>query len=159
MRDEPLFIRFANGHVEAKDIIASVLESVDHVPTKEIAEKKKNEVVDLSLFRRDFRNLLVDLTDNGITQKLKNYVDSYMKPSLIELVDGGGSRSGETRRVSIKAEDTPWLEAVVCYNLCVYIRAFGFKEIKQCPVCSKFFSNKGKYAKYCSESCKAQKGV
>jgi hypothetical protein len=69
---------------------------------------------------------------------------------------GGGSRAGEKRWVQIKAEDAPWVEAVVCYNLCLYIRMYGIKELKRCPKCQKFFSNKGKYAKYCSDICKPQ---
>jgi hypothetical protein len=80
-----------------------------------------------------------------------------MKPSLIEYVESDNiGKVGENRYISIKEEDTPWFEAIICYNLCIYIKVYGIKAIKQCPVCNKIFSTKGKYAKYCSESCKMQ---
>jgi len=157
MRREPLFIRFANGVSSGSDIINSLLES-SNKETVEIAQKKLEDIPDLRIFREDFKKALLDLIDNGISQYLINYVNSYTKPSLIEYVnEGGNSRVSEDRKVAIKAEDAPWVEAVVCYNLCLYIRMFGIKEIKKCPVCFKFFSNKGKYAKYCSDGCKERK--
>lgn len=156
MRDEPLFIKFINGQVNYFQIIEMVLISSKDSRSKEIAEAKKNTNVDLSIFREDFRKVVVDLIDNGINQRVINYINSYMKPSLEEFVESSaGSRVNESRYVSIKAEDAPWLEALVCYNLCIFIKIYGFKEIKQCAQCGKFFSHKGQYAKYCSESCKA----
>jgi hypothetical protein len=155
MRQEPLFIRFANGQVSATDIIDSFLSTTEHPLSKDIGTKAKGRLPDLSVFKNDFKNLLLDLIDNGINQRLINYVDSYMKPSLEEIVESSGEgRTGERQYIILKAEDTPWVEAIVCYNLCLYIKAYGYRELKECPVCKKFFSNKGKYAKYCSDSCK-----
>ena len=155
MRQEPLFVRFANGQVEHPDILESFLSSSTHEPSREIVLKAKESSADLSLFRRDFSNMVRDIIDNGVNQHFINYVNSYMKPSLEEIVESSnGGRTGEKRFVIIKAGDTPWIEAAVCYNLCLYIRAYGTKEIKQCKVCKKYFSNKGKYAVYCSDACK-----
>jgi hypothetical protein len=157
MKQEPLFIKFANGEVNILDVLERFLSTTQHEPTKKIIEKAKDTLPDLSVFRKDFAGALMDLIESGINQHFINYVDSYMKPSLEEFVEGsGGSRSGEKRWVQIKAEDAPWVEAVVCYNLCLYIRMYGIKELKRCPKCMKFFSNKGKYAKYCSDICKPQ---
>jgi hypothetical protein len=158
MRSEPLFVRFANGTVSSLDILGSLIATTNHEPSKNIAEKAKELVVDLSVFRKDFCSMIQDLIDNGISQQLINYVDSYMKPSLEEIVDSSnGGRTGERRYVIIKAEDAPWIEALVCYNLCLFIKAYGVKEIKQCYTCKKYFTNKGKYAVYCSDSCKGSK--
>jgi hypothetical protein len=158
MRTEPLFIRFANGQASAVDILDSLLSTTTHELSKDIAFKKKDDLPDLSIFRKDFGNMLRDLIDSGINQQLINYVNSYMKPSLEEIVESsGGGRAGEKRHIIIKAEDTPWIEAIVCYNLCLYIKMYGIREIKQCAVCRKFFSNKGKYATYCSDVCKGSK--
>jgi hypothetical protein len=158
MRQEPLFIRFVNGQVSAVDIVELFLSSTKHQQSIEIATRLKDKSPDISVFRNDFKNLLMDLIDNGVNQRLINYVNSYMKPSLEEVCESsGGGRAGESQYIFIKAEDTPWVEAIVCYNLCLYIKAYGFRELKLCPVCKKFFSNKGKYAKYCSESCKGNK--
>jgi hypothetical protein len=101
----------------------------------------------------------MDLIDTGISKRLINYLNDYMKPSLEEIVEGGSnSRAGEKRQIILKAKDTPWIEAIVCYNLTLYIKMYGIAEIKRCPICSKFFSHKGKYAKYCSDACKSSGG-
>lgn len=155
MRDEPIFIKLLNGQVNSDHIIDTVIGTAKDQKSKDIAEKKKGTGVELSLFREDFKKVVIDLIDNGINQRVINYLNSYMKPSLEEFVDfPTGSRVNESRYISIKAEDTPWVEAVVCYNLCIFIKVYGFKEIKQCPNCNKFFSHKGQYAKYCSDACK-----
>lgn len=156
MRDEPLFVKFLNGLVNYSQIIDVVIETSKDEQSKSIAQKKKDSDVDLSLFKEDFQRVVQDLIDNGINQRVINYLNSYMKPSLEEFIESpAGSRVNESRYVSIKAEDAPWLEAILCYNLCIFIKVYGFKEIKQCPQCGKFFSHKGQYAKYCSDSCKA----
>ena len=159
MKIEPLFIRLANRQVGALDIIQSFQNSSQDEPSKKIAAEAIGNIPDISLFIKDFREVLGDLIENGINQRVINYINSYMKPSLSEVVDSsGGSRAGENRWIFIKNADAPWVEAIICYNLSLYIKAFGVDKIKQCPVCSKFFSHKGKYAKYCSESCKSQGG-
>lgn len=158
MRVEPLFIRYANGHTDTYSIIQSFLESNIDEKSKEIATETLKSPPDLIMFRKDFKSLLVDIIDNGINKQAINYINNYMKPSLEEIVEGGNSRAGEKRQVILKAKDTPWVEAIVCYNLTLYIKMFGISEIKLCPVCSKFFSHKGKYAKYCSDLCKTNGG-
>jgi len=156
MRDEPLFIKFLNSQINHSQIIDSVINTAKDQRSKDIATSKKDEEVDISIFREDFRRVVLDLVDSGINQRVINYIDSYMKPSLEEFVEPNqGNRINESRYVSIKSEDAPWIEAVICYNLCIFIKVYGFKDIKQCSTCSKFFSHKGQYAKYCSEPCKA----
>ena len=157
MKIEPLFIRFANSQIDTLGVVTSIISPDLNEYSKGIAERAKLNLPDLGVFRRDFKKALEDLIDNGPNQMFRNYVDSYMKPSLVEFLDrGGDNRVSERRWVNIKAEDAPWVEALLCYNTCLYIKMYGTKELKLCPICSKFFSNKGKYAKYCSEGCKAQ---
>lgn len=151
---EPLFIRWANKQATVKDIIDTVLRSTDHEPSKEIARQALEKDHELEVFRRDFKEVLKDLSENGINRVFINYVDSYMKPSLTEIVEGSSGRTGEIRRAALKSAEAPWIEAVVCYNLSLYIRAYGATSIKECPKCHKFFCHKGKYGKYCSEACK-----
>jgi len=158
VRREPLFINYLNGQMTALDVVDSFVAETTHEPSKAIAQKIKEHLPDLSAFKNDFKGCLLDLIDNGINQRFINYVNSYMKPSLEEILQSsGGGRTGESQYIIIKAEDTPWIEAMVCYNLCLFIKAYGFKEIKQCATCRKFFSYKGKYAKYCSDACKGLK--
>lgn len=157
MKREFLFVRFVNKETGVAEVIDEFLEFTEDTHSREVATKTRKNLPELSLFLRDFRNALADIIENGISQKFINYVNSYMKPSLTEFVEGSGtSRTGEERWVVLKEDDTPWVEALICYNLMLYIRTYGMKELKLCPVCQKFFTNKGKYAKYCSERCKAQ---
>jgi hypothetical protein len=147
-RVEPLFVRFANGESTTVDVIKA-LESSEDEKTRQIVSKALENPPDLSVFRTDFKAMLSDLAENGVSRRIINYVDSYMKPSLEEFVDGSGGRAGEKRWVVVKADDAPWPEAVVCYNLCLYLKAYGIKELKKCATCGCFFTNKGRYAKYC----------
>lgn len=144
---EPLFVRFANGEASSDDIVKALSSSKDEKTTA-IVLAAQEKMPDLSVFRKDFKSMLGDLAENGVSRRIINYVDSYMKPSLEEYVEGG---AGESRWVAIKDADTPWPEAVVCYNMCLYLRVYGIKEFKRCPTCGKFFTNKGRYAKYCLE--------
>jgi hypothetical protein len=159
MRDEPLFIKFLNGQINHLQVIDSILSTAKDQRSKDIATGKKDTDVDISIFREDFRRVVLDLIDSGINQRVINYIDSYMKPSLEEFVEPNqGGRAGESRYISIKAQDAPWIEAIICYNLCIFIKVYGFKDIKQCSICNKFFSHKGQYAKYCSDACKSVGG-
>lgn len=149
---EPLFVRFANGEASTEDVLNALSSSQDKKTADIVTEALKN-IPDLSVFRTDFKSMLGDLADNGVSRRVMNYVDSYMKPSLEEYVSGsgGGTKSGEARWVAIKDKDAPWPEAVLCYNMCLYLRVYGITEFKRCPTCGKFFTNKGRYAKYCME--------
>jgi len=150
-RVEPLFVRFANGEATVADVVGAVSSSKD-AKTAGFAAEALKALPDLSVFRTDFKAMLADLAENGVSRRLVNYVDSYMKPSLEEYTEGaGGSRAGEGRWVAVKDGTAPWPEALVCYNMCLYIRAYGIEEFKKCATCGRYFTNKGKYAKYCME--------
>lgn len=154
---EPLYIRFANGKITSKGVIESFLKNAQDDKTRGIAEKALDTPPNLTQFRSDFKNLLLDLIDRGVNREFANYLNSYMKPSLEEFVVGSSiGRAGEKRWVGIKDEETPWVEATICYNLSLYIKLEGIDKIKQCVVCKKFFCHKTKYAKYCSDSCKSR---
>lgn len=158
MRREPLFVRFANMQINTDGVIKSYISISEHSKSISIAEEALENIPDLSVFRKDFSNALEDLIDNGINRELINYLDCYMKPSLSEVLENEGRNlTSEKRWVIIKDKDAPWVEATLCYNLTLYIKAYGHSELKRCPVCKKFFTNKGKYAKFCSDSCKDKK--
>lgn len=159
MKIEPLFIRYINKEIDTKGVITSFIDLSEDKKSIEIANKYLEDIPDLSLFRRDFANCVEDVIDNGISRKVINYIDSYLKPSLLEINDNSSyTRMGDKRWVVIKEDNTPWIEALICYNLAIYIKAYGISELKKCPICNKFFSHKGKYAKYCSDICKGAGG-
>jgi hypothetical protein len=152
----PLFIRVANGLSSASAIAEAIIASTQDEATKEIAKALPVDGVDLSLFEKDLRALLADIEANGLVPPVIDYLNEYMKPSLlmhpIDKSNGGSGTKGYW--LSIKDPEAPWLEAVVCYNLSAYIKLFGHNSIKRCPVCTSFFvQGKMKY-KFCSEACK-----
>lgn len=159
MKTEPMFIRYANRDMTEIDVVKSLIENTQDDRSKEIAEKALDNMPDLQLFKRDFINALEDIIDNGVNNQFINYINSYMKPSLEEFVESSGvSNTGETRWVRIKEPNTPWIEALLCYNLTLFIKVNGLLDLKKCPICKRFFSHKGKYAKYCSDVCKESGG-
>jgi len=61
-----------------------------------------------------------------------------------------------SRYARVKNDKAPWIQGLICYNLCLYIKAYGLENVKSCKICGTFFNHKGKYAVYCSDSCKIQ---
>lgn len=157
MKIEPLFIQIANKKSGALDIVQSFISSSKDTESLNIARETLNNLPDISMFMKDFKEALEDLIDNGISQRFINYVNSYLKPSLCEVVDSRGN--GESRYIYLKDARAPWVEAIVCYNTLIYMKAYGFSAIKKCSMCGVFFTDKGKYAKYCSDLCKSKKVV
>jgi hypothetical protein len=157
-RDAPLFIRVANNQADASTIAEGLISNTYDDITINLASIVKEQNPDISIFREDLRNLLLDLITQGVTPQITQYLNSYMESSLLvhEQNESVGVSGHKLYWLSIKQEGTPWLEALVCYNLSVYIKAFGINFIKECPSCHKFFlQGKMKY-KYCSEVCKTR---
>ena len=158
----PLFLRFVNGDATPLGVARSLASVTQDQVTKDIVAelvssyKDRERELDFSQFRKDLKTLLLDLMDNGPIPYLRQYLNDYMEPSLLEVVEKEGfSSSGMTKRwVMIKDKDATWIEAVVCYNLSVFIATMGYNKIRQCKGCTKFYViGKMKYV-YCSESCK-----
>jgi hypothetical protein len=157
MKTTPMFIRFVNNDIGAQQVAASLASSTGDEESREIAEKMTagEGLYDVERFRDDFGNCLVDFIDNGPVPPVIQYLDAYMA-SIEEVVDheGRGSYGTTSRYAQIRDPEGPWVEGLVCYNFCLYLKAFGKDELKRCPTCGRFFAHKGKYAKYCSEDCK-----
>lgn len=156
VRLNPLFVRFANGKASFDDIVNGFIESTQDSRSKEIAEGVLGAESDLSSFRGDFRELLDDVIANGIFHPAVNYLNSYMEPSILQHKDTAGSgTSGSSRSwISIRDAGSPWVEAVVCYNLALFLKAMGPKKLKRCSSCGDFFTNAKMDYNYCSEKCK-----
>lgn len=158
----PLFLRFANGELGADKVAAGFLQSAQDDASKAIAKPAaEGDVYDVEQFRSDFGNCLLDLIDNGPIPAVTSYLNDYMSIALEEVDShvGRGSYGTSSRYAIIKDPEAPWVEALVCYNLCLYLKAYGREDLKSCKTCRKFFCNKGKYAKYCSDGCKTRGAV
>ena len=159
MKNEPLFLRIANGRASVLDP-ARAFASSAHEPT---ANSAAVIVSDPSLypysfsdFVQKFRAILADIVDNGLTAQVMSACTSYVETSLLEVSKGSSfSNKGSTSEYPIIRDPAqPWAEGLVCYNLGKYIKAYGVQEIKVCKKCRTFFAGRGKYAAYCSDACK-----
>lgn len=156
-RNDPLFLRFVNREVTATDLLMTFSRSQDPA-TADAAMKALEQPPELTEFHAELSEALDDIIRHGIGDEFKAFVNNYMAPTLVEDLSSEGSPYGEnTERIArVKDPAGPWVQALLCYNLCLYVKAFGFETLKLCKICGKPFSHKGKWALYCSEECKAQ---
>lgn len=161
LNTNPLFVNFLNwkgDKYSIEKILYGVMESFDRYEDKEIVNKKIANLNDdylnnLSNFQKSFKKNILEFFNNNYTISdlfLKWLSNSYKY--LEEKVDY--YLNDEYRSISIKDSDGRWFEALICYNFIMSHNYFGSEVMKQCPICSSFFAHKGKYARYCSESCK-----
>jgi hypothetical protein len=156
----PMFLRFINREVGFTDMVRAFSNSSD-ARTSDIALKAMNSPVDLESFREEIGGAVRDIIKEGIGDEFKAFVNHYMESSLVEeqVITEGQLGESRVRIATIKDEEAPWVQGFLCYNLCLYIRAFGLEELKSCKICGKLFSHKGKFAVYCSDGCKKKKVV
>ena len=156
----PLFLRFINREISAVEMLQSFAGASDTLTAKAATEAMKNPP-DLENFRTEMRDAVTDLVKDGPGKEFIAFVDHYMKDSLEEDLETEKGERGVnvSRWARIKDEKKPWVQGFICYNLCLYIKAFGLQSLKKCKVCSKFFNHKGKWAVYCSDECKSEAKV
>jgi hypothetical protein len=152
----PLFIRFLNNELSTGDLLMIFAKSTDSY-TAQIATKAQENPPNLENFKKEFKEAVTDIVSKGLAEEFAAFANNYMEPSLIEDVESSSSALGDnvSRVARIRDENSPWIEGLICYNLCLYIKAYGLDSLKKCRVCSKIFNHKGKYAVYCSDACKA----
>jgi hypothetical protein len=155
----PLFLRFINREVGFTDVVRSFTNSPDP-RTSEIALRAILSPIDLEPFRKEIEEATRDIIQTGFGEEFKAFVNHYMESALVEEQVITQSRLGESRvqMATIKDENAPWVQGFICYNLCLYIKAFGLGDLKACKSCNKLFAHKGQYATYCSDECK-KKGL
>lgn len=153
----PLFLRFINKEVSVFEMLQSFAGTTDPY-TREAVTKAMENPPDLEEFRVEMADAVTDIIKEGLGKEFAAFVDNYMKESLAEDVTTNTGEKGRnvSRWAIVKDDEQPWIEGFVCYNLCLYIRAFGLQSLKKCKICSKFFNHKGKYAVYCNDQCKSE---
>ena len=154
----PLFLKFINREVCVTELLGLYAKSSDPF-TSETAKKAAVDPPNLDEFRDELYNATSDLITTGLGEEFKSFVNHYMEPSLTEEVETTEGTHGEniTRMAYVKDASAPWIQGLLCYNLVLYIKAFGLEELKRCRVCGKLFAHKGQYAVYCSDLCKSSK--
>ena len=160
----PLFLRFINNVATGDEIcraLYSIAERNSDTATMEIVGR--GVPYDLEPFREEFKIMAsVVAEDSGaINTAIISYLNEYMSVGLIEFENGSGSKNIE-RWVGVASEDSPWPEALICYNFSCYLKAQGVRDktmdFKQCRTCKTFFDHKGPHAVYCSDMCKSKRG-
>lgn len=154
---DPLFLKFLNREISV-DGMLQIFSKASDPQTSEAALSLIDKPPDLEEFRKEFVEAVNDIVGKGVGEEFKAFVNNYMEPSLEENIQTSEGQLGQnlSREAKVKDPNAPWLQAYVCYNLCLYIKAFGLDALKKCKVCAKFFCHKGKYAIYCSDQCKIE---
>jgi hypothetical protein len=151
-----LFIRFLNKEVSVGDLLSLYAKSSDSF-TSQTAIKAQENPPDLSSFHKELKDAVSDIIAEGLAEEFASFANNYMESSLVEDVESFDSTLGQnvSRMARVRDAESPWIEGLLCYNLCLYIKAYGLDSLKKCRVCGKFFDHKGKYAIYCSDACKS----
>lgn len=154
LRQQPLFIKFLNNEIDVNSMLESFSRSKDNA-TVEASKAAFKNPPDLSKFKKEFTEAVEDIITEGFDEGFKAFVNHYMT-ALEEDVDIKNTPRGENRSQTARVSDKngPWVQGFICYNLCLYIKAFGLENLKKCRICGRFFIHKGKYAIYCSDVCK-----
>jgi len=156
----PLFIKFLNWTRDKHTIdlmLLGIQESFESEQDKKIV---KNVTVDeeflkaLENFRERFvRYMANTLANKNVSEEFLVWLSNAYK-YLQEDIEN--YHNNETRKIRITDAKGRWFESIICYNFINTFNNFGLEIIKCCPICSKFFCHKGKYAKYCGEDCKGR---
>jgi hypothetical protein len=154
----PLFLRFINRTVGVAEILNSYTKSDDPY-TSQAAVKALDNPPDLDNFRKELEDAIRDIIKDGPNEEFKAFVNHYMESSIYQFSDSAKTPFGENRKHTayLKDENAPWVQGFLCYNLCLYIKAFGLDNLKSCKTCSKLFAHKGQWAVYCEDTCNPKK--
>ena len=160
LNNNPLFIKFLNWQGDKYFIektLEILVESFENIQDQEIVLDKLNNLSDnyllnLSNFQKAFKNYLqLTISTQNISEDFIIWMNNAFK-YVEERISSYGK--DETRTLTIKDRDGQWFEGIILFNFIMTFNYFGIGIIKRCPICSNFFSHKGKYAKYCSAGCK-----
>ena len=161
----PLFIKFLNwgGDQYAIELLLKgILENFKEKEEQERIIQKKLKNLNNTFFTGldKFKASFVKYVTEAIS--LQNISEEFLKflnNSFKYISESVTTYANDVQRdVIIKDSEGRWFEALICYNFIMTFNYFGIRIIKKCPVCNAFFAHKGKYAKYCSGSCKETGG-
>ena len=155
---DPLFLRFINKKIGVFDLLNSYASSLDPL-TAETARNAMEDPPDLDEFRKELEDAVRDLAKEGLGEEFKAFVNHYMEPAITQVMNNTKTPFGENRShlAYVKDPDSTWIQGFLCFNLSLYIKAFGLDNLKSCRTCATIFANKGKWAVYCQDVCNPKK--
>ena len=154
----PFFIKFLNWKKDKYTVekwLENLADSFTDTSQKQIVIDK--EITDCFLddlinFQKKFKDYVLEtIQTQNIKEEFIFWLDNSFK-YIKEIKEDNVFE--ENRSIEIIDKKGRWFEAIICYNFILTFNYFGIRILKICPVCKSFFSHKGQYAKYCSESCK-----
>lgn len=159
MARDPLFLRFVNKKASIQEMLSSFSSSTNDEYTLSAIKKALVNLPNLDNFYEEFVEALTDVIREGVGEEFISFVNHYMESSLVEdrIAQDGQFGDNISVTVRVKDDESTWVEGLICYNLSLYIKAFGLENLKKCRICDTFFNHKGKYAVYCSDVCKNKK--
>jgi hypothetical protein len=154
----PLFLRFINRKIGVFDLLNSFASSPDPL-TAETARNAADNPPDLEEFRQELEEAVRDLSKEGLGEEFKAFVNHYMEDSITQITENKKTTFGENRShlAYVKDPDSTWIQGFLCFNLSLYIKAFGLDSLKTCKTCGTLFAHKGKWAVYCEDTCNPKK--
>jgi hypothetical protein len=154
-KQNPMWLRFLTRETGVVELLHSFSRSEDP-KTAEAAIKALEAPPDLEPFRKELGEAVEDMLKDGVGDEFKAFVNNFMTP-LEEILEVENTPRGENRSqvARIKDPSGTWIQGFICYNLCLYVKAFGLENVKKCKTCGKIFAHKGQYAIFCSDPCKA----
>ena len=160
LNHNPLFVNFLNWRGDLYSIskmLDTLSGTFEDQNDKDIVVDKLNNLDDLYLnnltsFQKVFKGYIKQtIVISNISPEFMAWMNNafkYIKENVSQYAQD------ESRSITIIDKEGKWFEGIIIYNFIMTYNYFGADIIKLCPVCSSFFSHKGKYAKYCSDGCK-----
>lgn len=162
-KEEPLFITFLNSTVSFSYIqgLLSRVETLFSEAADKKAARERNESLKehhlegYRLVQTKFKDQVDYIINHGVFDKDFGSWANFYLSSLREIKKE--HNMDVERRVKIGDPNGDWIVGLILYNFSLFIKYYDGKELlKRCPICTSYFTVKGKYAKYCSDGCKAQ---
>lgn len=152
---DPLFLRFVARELGVIELLNIFSRSQDAY-TREACESALKHPPNLEDFHQELTEAVEDIVSEGAADEFKAFVNNYMEDAITEDIVTSPSEKGEniSRTARVQNADGPWVQALLCYNLCLYLKVYGTENLKKCRICGKLFAHKGKYAVYCGDTCK-----
>lgn len=160
-KEEPLFITFLNSKV-SRDYVISLLEKLESLftePADKVAAKERKEqykdhhLEAFKLVQTKFKDQIDHIIKfQDFDKEFGTWANFYL--SALREIKEEDKRGNVQRFVRIGDTNGDWITGLILYNFSLFCRYFGTEILKKCTICNTYFTVKGKYAKYCSESCK-----
>jgi hypothetical protein len=160
-KEEPLFVKFLNSKI-SEEYVTNLLEKLgsvfndesDKVSVNERKESfKEHHLEAFRLVQKKFKDHIDHIMNFKKFDKDFGQWANFYLSSLREIKEE--DKKGNIQRfVKIGDANGDWITGIILYNFSLFCKYYGTDLLKNCQSCGSYFTIKGKYAKFCSDSCK-----